>query len=225
MSEVKMTDRTNICKRFNADGTCSIAEKPCWYTVNRSVCACNSHYEYLTATGEPPITTEIKKRMLPRVVQLWKERGGTGARNMAGRPFEDVTSDMFKEKLGHLNVEIKTRKEFFIAPGVRTIADIRIEKPDYPTSVISTKTYVDNDVFRNCFGDAYFTKSMYGMLKIRFYITVLLPKAFSDGLMKMAKSHIDGLYQLSGEPYVDELFGLLEEMYKERARTLETYDS
>jgi len=165
--------------------------------------------------GEPPITTEIKKRMLPRVVQGWKERGGTGARNMAGRPFEDITSDVFKEKLSHLNVKILTRKQFEVAPGVKTIVDIRIEKPDYPTAVISLKTYVDNDVFRNCFGDAYFTKSMYGMLKTRFYIIVFIPKAFSDGLMKMAKPHIDGLYQLSGEPYVDELFGILEGIYKE----------
>jgi len=52
----------------------------------------------------------------------------------------------------------------------------------------------------------------------RFYIITLVPKMLSAERVDVAKPHIDGLYQLTGEPYVDDLFNVLEELYGEKVK-------
>lgn len=161
MSEFRLVNNREPCRYPSDDGKCSILDIPCEFPDKPQNCGFRCHYNCLTITVDSPITSEIKKRMLPRVVNNWKSRSGSGARNMTGRPFEDVTSEILKELLSHLNVEIVTRKKFEIVPGVNTIVDIKIEKPGYPTSIISMKTWIGNGEFRNCLGDAYLIKRMY----------------------------------------------------------------
>jgi len=193
---------------------CYPLNRECLFLNAPENCGFLAHYIHLDSiTNDLPITAEVKKILTPRMIENWKIYRGGGARHMTARPFEDSVSKVLESRLSPLGVKVRTRKMIEIVPGVRTIMDISIEKPDYPTSLISLKTWIGDGEFRNCFGNAYFIKSMHGRMKIRFYIVVLIPTQISRELVKMAKPFIEGLYSLSEEPYIDDLFVILEGLY------------
>jgi len=203
---------------YLSDKACCPLDRPCLFLGKPQNCGFRAHYVCLDTTGDPLITAEIKEILTPKVVKNWKKYRGSGGRQMTARPLEDSVSEVLKSKLGHIGVEVKTRKKLEISPGVKTIMDITVEEPGYPSTLISMKTWIGAGEFRNCFGNAYFIKMMYGMIKTRFYIVTLLPVQMSTELVKLAKPYIDGLYGLAEEPYIDELFESLEELYNDKDR-------
>jgi hypothetical protein len=89
-----------------------------------------------------------------------------------------------------------------------------LEKNGYPTTLISIKTWLGTDSFRESFGNAYFIKTMHGRRNIRFYVITLFPFEYiSKEWVELAKPFVDGVYSLSETPYVDNFIEELRTLY------------
>jgi len=182
------------------------------------MCGFRDHYNYLPPSSQdPPSTRKIKQSIFNEVIKRWKAYGSNpsvGKKQMTARPLEDGIVECLRwlEKYG---VQVSPRKSFEIIEGVSTIIDCVLTKKEYPTTLISVKTWLGTDSFRESFGNAYFIKTSYGRRNIRFYIVTLFPfKYISRDWIELAKPFVDEVYSLSETPYIDELLNELDIMYK-----------
>jgi hypothetical protein len=156
--------------------------------------------------------------MLSEIIKRWQDyavKPSGGKKQMTARPFEDAVSECLKSELQKYGVEINTRKKFEIILVVNTISDCILTKNEYPKTLISIKTWLGPDSFRESFGNAYFIKTMHGRRNIRFFIVTLFPfKYISKEWIELAKPFVDGVYSLSESPYIDDLLDKLEFIYK-----------
>jgi len=183
------------------------------------MCGFRYHYNYLKPSEQDPLATKkIKQLIFEKVINRWKEYGmapSVGKKQMTARPLEDGIAEFLKQ-LEDYGVQVSVRKRFKIIEDVSTVIDCILTKKEYPTTLISIKTWLGPDFFRESFGNAYFIKTNYGMRNIKFYIVTLFPLKdhISKEWMELAKPFVDGVYSLSELPYIDDLLKELEIIYK-----------
>lgn len=161
--------------------------------------------------SDPPLTRQVKERMLPDVLSRWKKytEKPTGGRQMVARPLEDHVMDVIEEQIG---ADVKKRKKFLIWKDMDIRIDGLIEKQ--PKTLISCKVTLAPEAFRESFSYAYFAKQWHGMKNIRFYIVATYSVSESSKkLVEAGKPYVDGIYYLSEHPYLDELLNELKRMY------------
>jgi hypothetical protein len=156
--------------------------------------------------------------MRNEVIKRWKdyaEKNSRGNKQMTARPLEDAVSECLKSTLAKYGVQVNTRKKFEIIEGANTVIDCLLIKSEHPKTLISIKTWLGPDSFRESFGDAYFIKAMFGRRNIRFFIVTLFPFEYiSREWIQLAKPFVDEVYSLSEPPYIDDLLYELERIYK-----------
>lgn len=205
------------CK-FLENFYCSLLDEKCFSSKRLGTCGFRDHYYYLQLRKQDaPLTIIIKKSIHNEVMKRWKDYAtnlSPGKKQMTARPLEDGILEALKSELTPLNVQANVRKMFKITKGVTPIIDGILRKDGYPTTLISIKTWLGTDFFRESFGNAYFTKIMHGRRNLRFYVITLFPVTYvSKEWIELAKPYIDGVYSLSEKPYIDELVKELKTLY------------
>jgi len=133
---------------------------------------------------------------------------------MTARPLEDSLKEVFDYHLKDLDVQINVRKQEKIIDGFNPIVGVLIKKDGYPTSFILAKTYLRTGELGECFVNAYFTKILLGSKNTRYFIvTVDKFRTSIRELIKLSGSFFDGVYSLSDNPPVDDLFRILRMLY------------
>lgn len=134
---------------------------------------------------------------------------------MTGIPVEQGIRSSIMNILTPLNVSVHPRgKKFEIWDDVNIIADILAQKDEYPTSIISVKSWIGTTQIRETYAYAYFSKTWHGQKNIRLFMISLHP--IPNRLMKLIRAcmpFIDGVYSLSGSPYYDDLVAELHNIY------------
>lgn len=178
------------------------------------------HYECLTKTSkEPKIARALKRDILPEIIDNWKRYAKNprpGKKDMTGGPLERGIRGLLKKQLETLSVTTsESGEEFFVWEKVRIIADCLSQKPKYPTSIFSVKSWIGPTQIRETFAYAYFSKTWLGQKNIRIYMVTLQPVEDSlRSLIETCKPYVDGVYSLSGKPYIDELVSELRKIYQ-----------
>ena len=208
--------RTSKYCKYLENNNCLLLNETCFNREKLGICGFREHYYRLQPSKtNPPITTEIMRIVLDRALEQWKSYArdpSPGRKQMTARPLEDTIMDFLESNLAPLHVQVKVRRQFSIAKGVNSIIDGLLTKNEYPTTLISVKTWLGTGYFRDSFGDAYFAKMMYGRRNVRYYV-VTLSSHISEELVDLAKPHIDEVYSLSQGPYIDELVKYLRSLY------------
>ena len=203
---------------FLKEGLCTLLDEPCFTLKKKSNCAWRSHYSWLQPIlGEPKINSELKQKILPKALEKWKSHAKNrgGGRSMTARPFEDSLGEVVEYYLEDLGVQVDIRKKKSIIEGFNPIVDVLIKKEGYPTSFILAKTYLGQGELRECFGNAYFMKSVLGSRDTRcFVVTIPDIRSTIKNMIELIGLYFDGVYSLSCKPPVDDLINELRILYK-----------
>jgi len=207
------------CKNLS-NGKCTKLDVPCRRKKRKQVCQFPLHYEYLTQSSKDErIAKILKSSILPEVLENWKayvQNPRPGKKDMTGGPLERGIRNLLKNELGKLSViTSESGEEFPIWDGVRIIADCISKKEGHPIAIFSIKSWIGPAQIRETFAYAYFSKNWYGQRNMRVYMITLPPIEKSlKSLIETSRPYIDGVYSLSGKPYIDELIDELKETYQ-----------
>lgn len=214
-----MSKEDTFCSQLLEDRTCQILNEKCFRQGIATQCDFIEHYELLKKkSSDPPIVNQIKTDLMNPVIQEWKKYAqmpSPGKKGMTGIPFEKVvrtTVDRYLSPLG-INVE-QTGKKYPCWRNVDIIVDCLIRKGGYPDCIISVKSWIAAGQIRETYAFAYFVKTWHGQKNIRVYMLGFYPiQPYLQSLVQICKPYIDGVYSLTGEPYVDDLVTELQEVY------------
>jgi len=170
----------------------------------------------MNRSADPTLAQEIKGILLEPLIRSWKEyaKNPTGNKNMTARPFEEVISFVFYQELSSLSVTVSKRTKYLIWEDISINADCLIQKEGYPTCILSMKTWIGDEQIRETFASAYFAKRWHAQENIRVYMIIFrpIPRRLLE-LIKVCSPHIDGVYSLCGQPYIDTLVEDLQKTY------------
>lgn len=200
---------------------CTFLGERCFRLDQEEVCDFYEyHYRYLIVNpADPPRTKELKERLLPSIIQEWKEYArapSPGKKTMTGGPLEREIRSFIGEELSKFEVTVPdTGTKFKIWEDVSIIADCLIEKHDRPTTIISVKSWIGPNPIRETFAYAYFSKAWRGQRNMRVFMIELQPfQKYLESLIKACSPYLDGVFSVSSEPYFDELLDELVKIYE-----------
>ena len=180
------------------------------------------HYQLLiNRSSDPPLASQIKSELISPVLESWKDYArntSPGKKGMTAYPFESAVRSIVKERLSLLGVDVPEQgKKYTFWKNLNIIADCLTKKEGYPDCIISMKSWVAEGQIRETFAYAYLAKTWLGQKNVRVYMLGVTPiQQHLQGLIDACKPYIDGIFSLSGAPYIDELINELEKIYKER---------
>lgn len=207
------------CEKLS-NGKCTILDVPCRRSEMKHVCKFPLHYKYLTQTSEDErIAKILKESIKSEILEKWKayvQNTRPGKKDMTGGPLEKGIRNLLKNELGKLSVTTsESGEKFQIWDGVRIIADCISKKEGHPTAIFSIKSGIGPTQIRETFAYAYFSKNWRGHRNMRVYMITLFPiKKSLRSLIETSRPYIDGVYSLSGKPYIDELIDELKKTYQ-----------
>jgi len=199
--------------------SCSILSERCFRLQQKSECDFLLHYDLLTnITNDPPISQKVKREMYSEFMSNWTvyaKNPSPGKKVMTAFPLENAIRKVLKDELNPLGLTIAdSGEQFEVFKGTRIIADCLLKKLDYPTSIVSVKSWIGTTQLRETFAYAYLSKMWLGQKHIRVFMTTL--QGFDDGIATLAevcKPYLDGVYSLSKKPYFDKMVKELKSMY------------
>ncbi|MBS7636744.1 hypothetical protein KEJ37_05355 [Candidatus Bathyarchaeota archaeon] len=209
----------NFCEKLSGQ-KCVILGVKCHRLQTKEQCDLPYHYKYLTkVSSDPQLAKRIKQKILPDVIEKWKDYAinpRPGKKDMTGGPLEKGIRMVLKDELSPLGATVSyTGKRFFVWENVPIIADCIIEKSEKPSTILSIKSWIGCTQIRETFGYAYLSKTWLGQKNIRIYMISLQPiEDLNKSLINACKPYIDGVYSLSGDPYIDELLTELKRIYR-----------
>jgi len=177
-------------------------------------CAFSEHFEKLKpSSADMPEAVKIKEEILNKTIEEWKKHTSSGGRHMTARPLEDAVYNAIKNMLGDCvdqRKKIKIGKERNIV-----VADCLVRKNDRPTSLISIKTWLTTEAIRETFAYAYLIRENPPVHKgAKVFMVTLIPICSKhEAWIKAFNDYIDGVYSLSGKPYIDDLLKELRVIY------------
>jgi len=193
----------------------------CFILEKTRKCAFADHYEYLDAASPSKTESErVKNEVKSQAIERWKGfvKGGAkaGRKDMTGIPLEKEVRSAIGRVLEPLGVRVTAKGEK--QPSLGMIADCTVSKEGCPKSIISIKTWLSPEAIRETFAYAYLAKYLHGQLNYKVFMVTLSPIWPNlAGLIGAFKLYLDGVYSLSGEPYID---NLLEELRRIYAQTI-----
>ena len=201
--------------------TCQVLNETCFKLGKQSDCDFLLYYNLtINRSHDPPLAQAIKGIFLDPLIQSWKayaRNPAPGKKNMTARPFEDVIRFTLDQKLSSLGVTVsKTGEKYPVWEDISIIADCLIEKEGYPTCILSMKTWVGGEQIRETFAYAYFAKRWHRQKNIKVYMVIFQPiptRRHLRDLIVLCSPHIDGVYSLCGQPYIDTLVEELQKIY------------
>jgi len=201
----------NVCSRLNA---------PCFRLQQQEKCEFQNHYVLVSNTlRDPPISKKVKEALLQPFLEKWTDFAispSTGKKNMTGQPLEQAIRTVTQQELSKLGATVVNRaKKINIGEDAYILADVLVEKPNYPTSIISVKSWIGTTQIRETFGYAYLGKLWNGQKNIRVYMVSLYP--IEKRLKKVediCRPYLDGIYSISQNPYFDDLIQELNAIYQ-----------
>ena len=208
-----------FCERLSKDGTCQILKEECFRKRMQTRCDFFDHFQLLmNRSSDPPLASQIKSELIGPILESWKDYArnpSPGKKGMTGYPLEIAIRSAVKERLDFLGVEVPEQgKKYPFWKDLNIIADCLTEKEGYPNCIISMKSWIAEGQIRETFAYAYFTKMWHGQKNIRVYMLGFTPvESHLQGLIEICKPYIDGVYSLSGEPYIDDLLEELRRIY------------
>lgn len=219
--EIEKADKI-FCDQLAEDGACKILNEECFRKRMRTQCDFIEHYQLLVnRSSDPPIASQIKSELINPILESWKDYAknpSPGKKGMTAYPFEAAIRNAIKENLCSLAVEVAEQGiRYPFWKKLKIIPDCLIKKVGYPACIISMKSWIADGQIRETFAYAYFAKTWHGQKNIRVYMLGFNPiENYLQGLIDICEPYIDGVYSLSGKPYVDELIGELEKIYRNK---------
>lgn len=209
-----------FCENLSGE-RCTLLKEECFRVSQQKKCdLLIYHHPYLRMNPkDSPKTKELKRRLLPRVLEKWKQYArapSPGKKNMTGGPLEKEIRLFIREDLSKLGVEVPEEGRKFEAwGGMRIIPDCLITKEGRPTSIVSVKCWIGPTQLRETFAYAYFSKTWLGHKHIRVYMIELQkPKEYLRSAINRCSPYIDGVYSVSQKPYFDGLLEQLKNLYR-----------
>jgi hypothetical protein len=172
----------------------------------------------MNRTYDPPLAKQIKGELISPIIESWKDYARStspGKKGMTAYPFEEAIRNTVKNQLGSLGVVVSERGQKYSAwENVNIIPDCLVKKKGYPDCIISMKSWIAEGQIRETFAFAYFAKTWLGQKNVRVYMLGFTPlKSHLHKLIDICKPFIDGVYSLSGGPYIDKLIEELRRIY------------
>jgi hypothetical protein len=200
--------------------TCQILKERCFRLTQQSKCDFITIYYPLLVdhSYDPPLAQRVKIDLLDPIIQSfgsYAKNPTPGKKVMAARPFEKAIRTTLKNQLSPLGVTVtQTGKRYPISESTSVIVDCLAEKGGCPDSIFSMKTWIGGEQLRETFAYAYFGKNWRKQTNVKVYMVIFQPIAphFQDWI-KLCSSYIDGVYSLSGKPYIDDLLDELRRVY------------
>ena len=207
-----MESKVHFCEKLSGE-TCRVLEERCLrLSAREKYCDMLDYYKMLTeVSGEtPPISRKARESMLEPFLSNWREHAKgpqAGKKDMTARPLERELRAILKSELSPLGVAVyDTGRKLAVWKNVSIIADALAEKPGFPQSIFSFKTWLAEGQIRETFAYAYWAKTWLGQKNIRVYMVGLVSISRTLGsLIEVCKPYIDGVFSLCGSPFLDEL--------------------
>lgn len=203
---------------------CTVLETKCLPSIRnkQQKCAFAYHYLWLTnLTDDKPEANRIKSEVKPQACNNWRkfmqENMPSGRKNMTAKPLEDSIRNALRRNLSDYEVQVKDKpgKLSILGEGA-PIVDCHVTKEGYPDSIISIKTWLNQESVRETFGYAYMAKYLEGQKRYRIFMVCLNQIKALREVIDTYKPFLDGVYSLSGEPYFDDLLDELRIIYNYR---------
>ena len=205
-----------VCEYLSGE-TCQKLDAKCFKLGKATECDFRMYYNLtINRSQDAPLAQKIKGTLLVPLTESWKEYAKSpapGKKRMTASPFETVIRTVVKEQLASLGATVaETSKKYPISKTVNIFADCVVQKEGHPDCLLSMKTWIGGEQLRETFTYAYLAKAWHGEKNVKVCMVVFqaIPPGLKDWVT-LCKSHVDGVYSLSGEPYIDKL---LEELWR-----------
>jgi hypothetical protein len=200
--------------------TCQKLKEKCFRLTQQSECDFITRYYPLLVNHlhDPPLAQTVKTDLLDPIKQSFRsyaKNPAPGKKVMVAQPFEKVIRTTLKNQLTPLGVTVtQTGKRYPVSGSTSVIVDCLAKKGGYPDSIFSMKTYIGGEQLRETFAYAYFAKNWDKKRNVRVYMVIFQPiPPHCQDWIKLCSSYIDGVYSLSGKPYIDDLLDELRRVY------------
>lgn len=209
-----------FCEKLLGE-TCTVVNETCFRLRERAKCEYVGCLRWLESIEDQclPLARGARLNIKTPFLKAWKQYAQhpkAGNKRVIATPIENELRDIIKLQLSPLGVSVSpTAKVFRVWKDCKIIADALLEKEEYPTTILSFKSWVGSEQVRETFAYAYLAKSWYGQKDIRVYEiggTKAGGQAIDD-LVSICRPWVDGVFYLTTVPYLDEMIQELKDIY------------